>query len=351
MSKRFMFFGAIVVWLTMVVPVTVLASWLLERPTGLWLLASLVLAPIAAFGLWRAIQGRSLKIRWPVMQLFGWGAVAMVPVAAGLLLTAWLPERQVALAVIAAWLLLGVTGVLAATRIREHRLEFFHERLDRPYRLVQLSDVHVGSRSPAFLERVVAQAVRHRPDALLITGDLIDASAVGAADLEALADLPCPAFLCLGNHERYVDLDAVIAMVEAKGVEILRTRSILHGGLQILGIDDADRKDHVERELPAIPMHEDRYRILLYHRPDGWHAARAAGVDLMLSGHTHGGQIWPFGHLVRRQFPFLTGLFSEGDRHLYVSPGTGCWGPVMRLGTRAEMTVIDLRPKDLAAAA
>jgi predicted MPP superfamily phosphohydrolase len=328
----------------MVAPIVVLASWLLERSTGSWLLLSLPLGPIVFIGLWAAIQSANLKLRWPVMQYFGWGAVLMPLVIVGLVATLWVPPKTVGLIVLVAWLVLGLAGVAAATKIAERFLTFDHALLDRPYKLVQLSDVHVGSRSDRFLRRAIEQALRHQPDALLLTGDLIDSSAVTSEDLEALGEIPCPAYFAIGNHERYIDLDAVIAMVRSKGVELLRSQAVTHGKLQIIGIDDADSPDHVSDQLPGVTLSGDHYRILLYHRPDGWHSARQAGIDLMLAGHTHGGQIWPFKYLVKQRFAYLTGLFSEDDRHLYVSPGTGCWGPIMRLGTRSEMTVINLVP-------
>ncbi len=343
-SPIFFLIGTIIAWLTMVAPLTALSSWLFEQPTGSWLLRSIILAPVVAFVLWQVIQSRRLWLRWPVMQYFGWGAVLLPLAVIGAVLTLWLPDRLVGLLVLGAWLVLGVLGVVAAMRISERRLTFDFERLDHSYKLVQLSDVHVGSRRADFLKKAVSQALRHEPDALLLTGDLVDSSAVQAGDLQGLANLPCPVFLSLGNHERYIDLDAVIAMIEGHGVAILRSRSALLGNLQIIGIDDADHPEHVEQELPAIELSDDHCRILLYHRPDGWVAARQAGIDLMLAGHTHGGQIWPFNMMVKRRFAYLVGLFSEDNRHLYVSPGTGCWGPVMRLGTRAEMTVIDLVP-------
>ena len=345
LTPGFLAFGAVLVWLTMVAPITVLLTWLFEKPTIDPLLASLALAPFAAIGLWRVIQSRNQRLRWPVMQYFGWGAVLSPLILGGSILTIWLPDRSVGLIVLLAWLACGAGGVMAATHIRERRLAFNHHHLDRAYKLVQLSDVHVGSRSASFLRRAVNQALSHKPDVLLITGDLIDASAVQPADLEALSSLPCPVYLSLGNHERYLDLEAVISMIESQGVDILRSQSVSLGKLQIIGIDDADDPEHVENELPPIQRLDDHYRILLYHRPDGWRAARRAGIDLMLSGHTHGGQIWPFNLLVKRRFEHLVGLYSEEGRHLYVSPGTGCWGPIMRLGTRSELTVIELSPK------
>ena len=84
--------------------------------------------------------------------------------------------------------------------------------------------------------------------------------------------------------------------------------------------------------------------MLLYHRPQGFEAAADNGVDLMLSGHTHAGQMWPLGILVKRQFPFIKGTYQHNDSTLYVSQGTGTWGPIMRLGTISEMTLIELEP-------
>lgn len=328
----------------MIAPIVVLMTWLLERSTGFWMLASLSLGPLAFMGLWAAIQSENPVIRWPVMQYFGWGAVLMPLSIAGMVASIWVPAQTVGYVVLAAWLCLGIAGVAAATRIAERSLTFDHMLLDRSYRLVQLSDVHIGSRSAKFLRRALEQASRHQPDALLLTGDLIDTRTVTAEDLDALGEVSCPVYFSLGNHERYIDLDAVIAMTESKGVELLRGQAMTLGKLQIIGIDDADDPNQVGACLPGIDLSHQHYRILLYHRPDGWQAARQAGIDLMLTGHTHGGQIWPFNHVVKKRFKHLVGLFSEDGRHLYVSPGAGCWGPVMRLGTRSEMTVIDLVP-------
>lgn len=338
------FIGMLIAWLTMVAPITVLVCWLFELQAGTWLLASMFLGPLAFIGLWWAIQNANLAIRWPVMQYFGWGAVLLPLTIVGVMATIWVPSQMVGFAVLLAWLVLGAFGVVAATRITERFLTFDHALLDRPYKLVQLSDVHLGSRSARFLHRAIEQALCHKPDALLLTGDLIDASAVRSEDLNALGNVSCPIYFAIGNHERYIDLNAVIAMIEAQGIDLLRSQAMTQGRLQIIGIDDADNPDQVGDHLPGIALSDNHYRILLYHRPDGWASARQAGIDLMLAGHTHGGQIWPFNYVVKQRFEHVIGLFSRDDRHLYVSPGTGCWGPIMRLGTRSEMTVIDLIP-------
>ncbi len=209
-------------------------------------------------------------------------------------------------------------------------------------RLVQISDVHIGSRSPTLLARIVRKVNAQQPDVLLITGDFIDFRNIGEAELAALRDVRAPTYFVIGNHERYVDLDAICQRMRRLGARVLRNDVGSEGPFHFLGIDDAETKDQVARVLPGLAQDPHRFQVLLYHRPDGLEAAAAANIDLMLCGHTHNGQIVPFNFLVRRVFPRIVGLHDLGDTTLYVSPGTGTWGPVMRLGTRCEITVFDI---------
>ena len=112
--------------------------------------------------------------------------------------------------------------------------------------------------------------------------------------------------------------------------------------MQLIGIDDAEPKSQVSKVLNTLQPDPEGYRVLLYHRPDGADDAARWGVDLMLCGHTHNGQIVPFNFLVRRIFPRIKGLYEIDDMRLYVSPGTGTWGPILRLGSRCEISIITL---------
>lgn len=280
------------------------------------------------------------------MQLLGATTILLSVVIACIPLV-WISDRTTTgITALIIWVLLCLYGVFCATAIKTISLNFSSKAISRKYKLIQISDVHIGSRSKQFLQRVVDKCNSHQPDGVLITGDLLDSSSVSTEELRPLADLSCRVWMCLGNHERYVDLQAAIAAVETNGVEILRNRSVRFNELCILGIDDADDNRQVGRMLPQIDWPADAYTILLYHRPSGWDDAVAHSVDLMLSGHTHGGQIWPFGLLVKLQFRRMLGLFSQANQHLYVSAGTGTWGPTLRLGTRCEMAVIEIGPAD-----
>ena len=209
-------------------------------------------------------------------------------------------------------------------------------------RIAQISDVHVGSRSGRFLARVVERVNATSPDYVFITGDLIDFRDVTGDELAPLRDLNAPAYFIIGNHERYADLEAICARLSGLGVDVIRDATRLLPGIQLIGIDDAEPKSQVESVLHRLSPTPGVFRILLYHRPDGAEDAEKWGVDLMLCGHTHNGQIVPFNCVVRRIFPRIRGFYRVGNMRLYVNPGTGTWGPVLRLGSRSEITVFTL---------
>ena len=341
--------GTLAAWLTLLAPPLTLAGWLAGVPAWPAPLVAVPLAPVVFGAVMRALRGSSARARWLWMQAFGLGALLLPVVVVGLLLRSVLPPTTVGAIVAVAWALVALVANRAARRVRVRRLEVEVADLERPVRLVQLSDVHVGSRPAGFLRSVVRDAVELSPELVLITGDLVDASDIpedALAALDALTDEGIPVYLSLGNHERYTHLERTLARIEARGVRVLRDEAVVHGSLRLIGIDDRDRPDALPGILARLAeaKADERPDVLLYHRPDGWHAAREAGVRLMLAGHTHGGQIWPFGLAVRRVYPETVGRFDADGSTLYVSPGTGTWGPVFRLGTRSEMTLVELVP-------
>ncbi len=249
----------------------------------------------------------------------------------------------------AAWWVLSLSGAVTlfgmavAVLPLVCRISFSAEHLQNPVRFVQISDLHIGSRSRRFLNRVIKRIEQLQPDFLCITGDFVDATGVPEEDLSALKTLHCPIYFCIGNHERYEDLDAILARLTRLGVRVLRTESeYVREDIQIIGIDDQEDARQVERELAKLEVNPTSFGILLYHRPRGLEAAASAGIDLMLSGHTHKGQVFPFNLLVNRVFARVAGMYQSGTTRLYVSQGTGTWGPVMRLGTRSEITLFEL---------
>ena len=249
----------------------------------------------------------------------------------------------------AGWTLLAATiaisgyGVMNAQRLTIRTVDIPAPEHLRGVTLAQISDVHIGSRSGRFLQRIVRRTNALNPTFVVITGDLVDFNDISQRELAALADLNAPTYAIVGNHERYIDLEAIVGRWTTLGFNVLRDASIDLGQIQLVGIDDADSKAHLSNKLLEITPMQDRYRILLYHRPDGVVDAARWGFDLMLCGHTHNGQIFPFNYLVKRFFKYTSGHYRVGNLDLYVSPGTGTWGPIMRLGSRSEIGMIRLR--------
>jgi len=225
------------------------------------------------------------------------------------------------------------------------------------FRIVQLSDIHMESTTPAgWLRLVVERANACKPDLVVITGDLVDGSVAALASCVApVADLQSRhgIWFITGNHEYYSDAAPWITHLEALGIPTLINAHTLieHDGGRLLlaGVPDhdgarfiAEHRPNPAAALASAPAHD--VTILLAHQPRTALLAQGLGVDLMLSGHTHGGQIWPWMHLVWLQQPMKSGLRRLGDVLVYTSRGTGHWGPPLRLGAPAEITEILLRP-------
>ena len=276
------------------------------------------------------------------------------------------PERRVFLARLlagAAVAVAGGAGALAVraglSRIAVRELEVPLSRLPRELDgtvVVQLTDLHVGPiLGRSFVEEVVSLVNALAPDLVVLTGDLADGSVARLAAVTApLANLRARygVFFVTGNHEYYSGADEWLAEVSRLGMRTLRNERVTIGdgraSFDLAGVDDwnADgmAPGHGHDLARAVAGRDpSRELVLLAHQPRAIYDAAHHGVGLQLSGHTHGGQLWPFSYLVRLQQPFVAGLARIRGTTLYVSRGTGFWGPPMRLGAPAEVTRIVLR--------
>ena len=234
-----------------------------------------------------------------------------------------------------------------AHRIIVRKVELTSPKLDHSVRLAQVSDIHVGSRGPGFLPRIVRLVNALEPDAILVTGDLIDLMGLPAGATDSIGALNAPAFFVIGNHERYIGSDEVCARLEALGVTVLRNACADRGTLRIIGIDDAEaatRSSANSARIGAGDHCPSAFTILMYHRPDGVEDAARAGVDLMLCGHTHNGQITPFNWVVKRFFPRIAGRFDIDGMVLHVLPGTGTGDPRCAWALQTRLRCSSSRP-------
>ena len=263
------------------------------------------------------------------------------------------------------WVLAGslaalAVGALAALRGPHVRhvdvpLEGLDSELEG-FRIVQISDLHVGpTMRGAYVRRVVAMTRKLAPDLIALTGDIVDGPVPRLAHHVApLADLAAGgrAFLVLGNHDYYAGAAAWSAHFEAMGLRLLRNAHVIvaRGAARLLvgGVTDPaarlyDPDAGPRPDRAAAGAAGAAFRLLLAHNPKIAPLAEKAGFDLQLSGHTHAGQFFPWTLAVRLvHAPHVAGLSRQGRMWVYVSAGTGTWGPPVRFGTTPELTVLRL---------
>lgn len=205
--------------------------------------------------------------------------------------------------------------------------------------VAHISDLHLGaSHGQRRLERVVDRIEAINPAFTVITGDVFDGSGWPAQGvLDPLSRLD-NVYASLGNHDYYHGAEDVESRLEQVGVTVLRNEVVDHGDVAIGGVDDIEFPDEVPGEsIAALQPSDEQTSILLYHRPREVDAFQESSFDLMLSGHTHGGQILPLRVLLGLFTPYLSGTFDIGDGVLNVTTGAGTGGPIMRLGTTCEV--------------
>lgn len=219
----------------------------------------------------------------------------------------------------------------------------------KSYRIVQISDMHIGGLiDKEFVSRSVEQINRLQPDLIAITGDLCDAHIdIVKEAMDELRHLKSRfgTYYVIGNHEYFHGLDDTIAHIKTLNIHLLDNRSLKIDDFYIAGVYDLfgyRTQTHIPditKAMKNIPV--DAPTLLLAHQPKYIHYLENYTPSLILSGHTHGGQIWPFGYLVSLAQPFVKGLHPLGNnRHIYINSGIGFWGPPMRLGSHSEITCI-----------
>jgi len=226
------------------------------------------------------------------------------------------------------------------------------------FKIVQISDLHIGQlMTKSTLEKIVNQVNDLKPDIVAITGDLVDGSIkILANEISPLKNLKAKngVYFVTGNHEYYSGVENWIYEIEKLGINVLSnenfeiTKGKAEDKFYIIGVNDHEAKRFGDKYAPDFNkafsgIEKDKIKILLAHQPVVMKEAAEYNTDLVLAGHTHGGQIWPFNYLVYLQQPYLKGLYKLADTKLYVNQGTGCWGPPMRLGSKNEITEILLR--------
>lgn len=321
-----------------------------------------------SYPLTRFISNRSL-LAWPFeflaanwvgffFLLFALFFMVDVLTLGGVLFAKWTPLIRTLTALAA--VLLGMIALIQGYRapvVSEYEVHLpgLPQERDK-LSVVALTDLHLGRLTGRdWLEKRVAQVDALHPDLVVISGDLADSDARQVEPLiPVLKQLRAPlgVWAVTGNHDLYAGIDHTVSIMEKSGFHVLRDRwEQVLPGLILAGVDDLgsrrDAGDAIPRALTNRPAGGTLY---LSHTPSHAENAAALRAGLMISGHTHNGQIWPFNYLVRLRYSLLSGRYDINGMTVLVCRGTGTWGPRMRLWQRGEILKITLRSADAKAA-
>jgi len=251
---------------------------------------------------------------------------------------------------------LSARSIYEARFVKHEKVKIKIDKLAKSYKIVQLSDIHIGGLiGVEFIKDIVKRVNALEPDLVVITGDLVDVEIDKAHEpLNAFKDLNSRygTYFIVGNHEYFHNIDKIIKKVKSLGIRVLENENVYIGedakGFNLAGVYDVfgyRANSHMPDITKALYGKKDFPTILLAHQPRYIEEVKS-GVDLMLSGHTHGGQLYPFRFLVKLQQPYVSGLHQHNkDLQIYVNKGTGFWGPPMRLGASSEITEIILESR------
>ena len=275
------------------------------------------------------------------------------------------PERRAFLTNLVHGGVVGVSGLLTLWGVVQARRLAKVTAIDIPiknlhpdlegFRIVQISDLHVGPTIGRHVVQAIVDAVNAlQPDLIAVTGDLVDGSVAELRDSVApIASLKAPygAFFVTGNHEYYSGAENWCRHVAELGIEVLNDRHVMReckqSRLVIAGVTDLRAYEFVEghvsdakRAMANAPPCD--FRLLLAHQPNSAVKAAEVGFDLQLSGHTHGGQYFPFTWIIYLAQRFVKGLHRYKDMWIYVNRGTTYWGPPLRIGSNQEISLLRL---------
>ena len=249
------------------------------------------------------------------------------------------------------------TNAKAMDNARDIELEIVKVKINnlkQPYSMVQISDIHIGGLiDKNFIKSLVDKVNILKPDVVVITGDLVDTKLDFAKPaLDELKNIQSKfgTYFIVGNHEYFHGVQPIINYVNSLGIKTLENENVYIGqkdvGFYLCGVYDrfGDKYGAYKPDInKALENTQNEPTVLLAHQPKYVNEIETKGIDLILCGHTHGGQIFPFNFLVKLQQPYVRGLHIHNEfTQVYVNKGTGFWGPPMRLGASSEITYLKL---------
>lgn len=214
------------------------------------------------------------------------------------------------------------------------------DNLDEDINIIHLSDIHIGSvRTPDILKKIVSKIKDEEYDFIIISGDIADGSnEIQPHDFDEFKKIEKPIIFTPGNHDYYTGIENVYKACENAGITVLDNNQTKIKGLNIYGIGFANNN-------PNLKINSDENNLLIFHIPANWDEFIEEGFNIILSGHTHGGQFYPANLFVGLAFPLLRGLYENDGNYINVSDGVGTLGPPLRIGTKSEISLLKLRKR------
>ena len=260
-----------------------------------------------------------------------------------------IPLKEAGITILFLTLITTTWGIINSHILKINKINLYYDKsiLKKEIKIAHLSDIHIGTiNTREYLQKVVDKTNSLNPDCVMLTGDLVDGSApITQEMLKPLDDIKVPIYFIIGNHEIYDGLDFVLPILKKTKMKILRNETTTWNDIEISGIDFYEGSSRAKEEIKKLKISKDKFSILLNHPPTAFDVAVEKGFQLQLSGHTHYGQIFPFTLLVKIQFKRIAGIYKKANSYLFISTGTGTWGPPMRLLSRCEIGLINLKKK------
>ena len=240
-------------------------------------------------------------------------------------------------------IILLVIGYASTIFIKVKTIEIKSNKILNQKKIVFISDIHLGSNSINHFKKIIKKIIFLNPDMILIGGDLLDSSSFEIGQLNILKEIKVPIYFVTGNHEYYLkNSTEKINRLNEFNINLLDNKSSILDDINIIGVSDNQSLEK-QKEVFFSKKINNSYNLCLVHKPSLWQFIKNE-CDLTLSGHTHNGQIFPFNLLVSLKFKEKFGLYKNNLSFLYVSSGSGTWGPKLRLGSFNEVILITINP-------
>ena len=333
----------ILTYLFYIFPFEILSQYLLNETTSYEysIINTVIFFILIVFYLRSHNTFKPLKIF--VYEGLGIGFISFLIISISLLINSFSSISQKSIGVMSLIIIMAISiyGMLNARRVLLKKITIKSSKINKNYNIIFISDVHLGTNTSKHLSKILNKIKTLEYDFLLIGGDLIDSSSFKLNDLNLFNKIKKDIYFVNGNHEYYLKgFKNKIEQLKKFKIKVLKNSSMQINEINLIGIDDL-QSIHSKIKFVEKLNKKNLFNLVLSHKPDIWDNIKSKN-DLMLSGHTHNGQIFPFNFLVKLKFKFIYGIYEYKKSKLYVSSGAGCWGPKLRIGSSNEIINIQL---------